>query len=96
VTCSCCEQNDSDDCARTSSARREELSRVIITAQNGFYNFRYIGHSFSDGRVEVSDELKDLYTVYQQEIHASVYTSLPRTQSRMVYDTKLPPIYSRT
>jgi hypothetical protein len=51
---------------------------------------------YVDGRVEVSEELKDLYSIYQQEIHASVYTSLPRTQSRMVYDTKLPPIYNRT
>lgn len=46
--------------------------------------------------MEISDELKDLYTIYQQEIHASIYTSVPRTQSRMVYDTKLPPIYKRT
>lgn len=50
-----------------------------------------------DGRVEVSDELKDLYSIYQQEIHASTYTSgTSRTQGRIVYDMKLPPIYNRT
>lgn len=35
--------------------------------------------------------------MYQQEIHASTYTNgQPRAQSRIVYDTKLPPIYSRS
>lgn len=53
--------------------------------------------SDEDGRVEVSDDLKSLYSEYQQEIHASTYTSgAPRTQSRIVYDMKLPPIYKRT
>lgn len=59
-----------------------------------FFSLRLL---MQDGRVEVSDELKDLYSIYQQEIHASTYTSgAPRTQSRLVYDTKLPPIYKRT
>lgn len=50
-----------------------------------------------EGNVNISEELKDLYSVYQQEIHASTYTGgAARAQSRIVYDTKLPPIYKRT
>ncbi|CAG9807399.1 unnamed protein product [Chironomus riparius] len=67
--------------------RQRRLCEDIISTQRRL---------IEDGRVEISEELRDLYTIYQQEIHASVYTSLPRTQSRMVYDTKLPPIYNRT
>jgi kinesin family member 18/19 len=51
-----------------------------------------------DGKVDISDELKELYSVYQQEIHASAFStgsSSQRPSSRFSYDTKLPPIYNR-
>lgn len=47
-------------------------------------------------RVELPEELKELYSVYQQEIHASIYNN-PRssTSYRELYLNKLPPIYPR-
>lgn len=49
--------------------------------------------------MELPPELKDMYALYQQEIHASTYTSgsgsgaTPSTAAS--YDRKLPPIYKR-
>jgi hypothetical protein len=112
VIYSCCAPRDKEGFARISSALNEDSLKVNIHschARNLDFFFSFFCCNFMniviyihnqivlDGRVEISDELKDLYTIYQQEIHASVYTSLPRTQqNRMVYDTKLPPIYNRS
>lgn len=49
---------------------------------------------YSDGKVELPDDLKDMYSQYQQEIHASIYNGSISTP-RDLYDRKLPPIYSR-
>lgn len=47
-----------------------------------------------EGKVELPDDLKEMYAQYQQEIHASAYTG-PISTPRELYDRKLPPIYSR-
>lgn len=102
-TFSCSGPKDRGDCVKISSARNEELSKVFWIANSKQTNKHRLNFSSSffrlikDGRVEVSNELRDLYSEYQQEIHASTYTSgAPSTQSRIVYDMKLPPIYKRT
>lgn len=41
-----------------------------------------------EGNVELPDELRELYGLYQQEIHAGTVTSTA------AYERKLPPIYT--
>lgn len=93
-----CEPKDKEDFVKTSSARNGELLKVRKTKLCSWKTLQKIVLKLlTDGHVDVSEELKDLYSIYQQEIHASTYTSgAPRTQSKIVYDTKLPPIYNRT
>ncbi|CAO1436451.1 unnamed protein product [Diamesa hyperborea] len=68
--------------------RQRRLCEDIISTQRRI---------IEEGKVNISEELKELYSMYQQEIHASTYTNgQARAQSRIVYDTKLPPIYSRS
>lgn len=45
-----------------------------------------------EGKVDLPEDLRELYALYQQEIHASTYTSGLYTASRDFYDSKLPPI----
>lgn len=95
ATCSSSARNDSGGCAKTSSVLRDGLLKVITRDACKCRHFEFI--LYLEGNVDISEELKDLYSVYQQEIHASTYTGgAARAQSRIVYDTKLPPIYKRT
>lgn len=52
---------------------------------------------FAEGKVELPEDLRELYALYQQEIHASTYNSgLYTAASRGdYYDSKLPPIHQR-
>lgn len=49
--------------------------------------------------MELPEDLRELYALYQQEIHASTYTASTHTASTggprgvTLYDTKLPPIF---
>lgn len=52
-----------------------------------------------DGKVDLPEELKELYALYQQEIHASTYENTTPSTSSDVYTKqdfkqRLPPIYS--
>lgn len=58
-----------------------------------------------EGKVELPEDLRELYALYQQEIHASTYTSglqtaisggTPYSSGRDFYDNKLPPICQRS
>ncbi|TDG42570.1 hypothetical protein AWZ03_011009 [Drosophila navojoa] len=60
--------------------RQRRLCEDIISSQRRL---------IEEGNVELPDELRELYGLYQQEIHAGVVT--PSTSS---YDKKLPPIYT--
>ncbi|XP_055632179.1 kinesin-like protein KIF19 [Toxorhynchites rutilus septentrionalis] len=66
--------------------RQRRLCEDIISTQRRI---------LEDGKVELPDDLREMYALYQQEIHASTYTSGMQTASREYYDTKLPPIYHR-
>lgn len=65
--------------------RQRRLCEDIISTQRKI---------IEDGRVELPDELRELYSLYQQEIHASTYTGA-LSSPRELYDRKLPPIYTR-
>ncbi|KAL7731205.1 hypothetical protein ACLKA6_014393 [Drosophila palustris] len=60
--------------------RQRRLCEDIISSQRRL---------IEEGNVELPDELRELYGLYQQEIHAGVVT--PSTGN---YDKKLPPIYT--
>ncbi|KAH8388492.1 hypothetical protein KR093_008004 [Drosophila rubida] len=60
--------------------RQRRLCEDIISSQRRL---------IEEGNVELPDELRELYGLYQQEIHAGVVT--PSTSN---YDKKLPPIYT--
>ncbi|GAB0092447.1 Kinesin-like protein [Sergentomyia squamirostris] len=70
--------------------RQRRLCEDIISTQRRL---------IEEGKLELPPELKDMYALYQQEIHASTYTSgggtgaTPSTAAS--YDRKLPPIYKR-
>lgn len=50
---------------------------------------------YTDKKVELPEELRELYAMYQQEIHASIYNPRSNTSYRDLYLSKLPPIYTR-
>lgn len=60
--------------------RQRRLCEDIISSQRRL---------IEEGNVELPDELRELYGLYQQEIHAGVVT--PSTTN---YEKKLPPIYT--
>ncbi|XP_030563893.1 kinesin-like protein KIF19 [Drosophila novamexicana] len=60
--------------------RQRRLCEDIISSQRRL---------IEEGNVELPDELRELYGLYQQEIHAGVVT--PSTSG---YEKKLPPIYT--
>lgn len=65
--------------------RQRRLCEDIISTQRRI---------IEEGKVELPDELKYLYALYQQEIHASSFVPNVSTP-RELYDGKLPAIYSR-
>lgn len=65
--------------------RQRRLCEDIISTQRKL---------IEDGKVELPEELRELYSLYQQEIHASTFNG-PLPTPRDLYDRKLPPIYSR-
>lgn len=66
--------------------RQRRLCEDIISTQRKI---------IETGNVELPDELRELYSLYQQEIHASTYTG-SLSSPRELYDRKLPPIYKRS
>lgn len=65
--------------------RQRRLCEDIISTQRKL---------IEDGRVEMPEELKELYSLYQQEIHASTYTGTMPPATRDAYgDKKLPIIH---
>uniref|UniRef100_A0A8D8F912 Kinesin-like protein KIF19 n=3 Tax=Culex pipiens TaxID=7175 RepID=A0A8D8F912_CULPI len=76
--------------------RQRRLCEDIISTQRRI---------IEEGKVELPEDLRELYALYQQEIHASTYTSglqtaisggTPYSSGRDFYDNKLPPIYQRS
>lgn len=65
--------------------RQRRLCEDIISTQRKL---------IEDGKVDLPDELRELYSLYQQEIHASTYNGA-LSSPRDLYDRKLPPIYGR-
>lgn len=65
--------------------RQRRLCEDIISTQRKL---------IEDGKVELPDELRELYSLYQQEIHASTYNGALNSP-RELYERKLPPIYPR-
>lgn len=61
--------------------RQRRLCEDIISSQRRL---------IEDGQVELPDELRELYSLYQQEIHSSSVS----TGVGSSYERKLPPIYS--
>ncbi|KAH8383781.1 hypothetical protein KR009_010514, partial [Drosophila setifemur] len=61
--------------------RQRRLCEDIISSQRRL---------IEEGNVDLPDELRELYGLYQQEIHAGVVTPSPSTS----YEKKLPPIYT--
>lgn len=66
--------------------RQRRLCEDIISTQRKI---------IETGNVELPDELRELYSLYQQEIHASTYAGSLSTP-REIYERKLPPIYKRS
>lgn len=66
--------------------RQRRLCEDIISTQRKI---------IETGNVELPEELRELYSLYQQEIHASTYTG-SLSSPREIYDRKLPPIYKRS
>lgn len=65
--------------------RQRRLCEDIISTQRKL---------IEEGRVEMPEELKELYSLYQQEIHASTYTGTMPPSTRDPYaDRKLPSIH---
>lgn len=65
--------------------RQRRLCEDIISTQRKL---------IEEGRVEMPDELKELYSLYQQEIHASTYTgTMPPATRDGLADRKLPSIH---
>nr|XP_014272056.1 kinesin-like protein KIF19 [Halyomorpha halys] len=62
--------------------RQQRLTDEIITRQR---------HLIEDGKIPLPTELQDLYTLYQQEIHATTFSTDTAGIPYSVYDT-LPPI----
>lgn len=65
--------------------RQRRLCEDIISTQRKL---------IEDGKVELPEELRELYSLYQQEIHASTYNGM-LSSPRELYDRKLPPIHNR-
>lgn len=65
--------------------RQRRLCEDIISSQRKL---------IEDGKVDLPEDLRELYSLYQQEIHASTYTG-PISSPRELYERKLPPIYTR-
>ncbi|XP_058826212.1 kinesin-like protein KIF19 [Topomyia yanbarensis] len=66
--------------------RQRRLCEDIISTQRRI---------IENGNVELPDELRELYALYQQEIHASTYTSGRKTAGYEYSDSKLPSIYHK-
>lgn len=49
----------------------------------------------TEKKVDLPEELRELYSMYQQEIHASIYNPRSSSSYRELYLSKLPPIYPR-
>uniref|UniRef100_A0AAG5DQS7 Kinesin motor domain-containing protein n=2 Tax=Anopheles atroparvus TaxID=41427 RepID=A0AAG5DQS7_ANOAO len=66
--------------------RQRRLCEEIISTQRRI---------IEEGKLELPEDLRDLYALYQQEIHASTYTAGTHTATReeALYDAKLPPIF---
>ncbi|XP_037027783.1 kinesin-like protein KIF19 isoform X2 [Bradysia coprophila] len=65
--------------------RQRRLCEDIISSQRKL---------IEDGKVDLPEQLRELYSLYQQEIHASTYAG-PISSPRELYERKLPPIYTR-
>lgn len=65
--------------------RQRRLCEDIISTQRKL---------IEDGKVDLPEELRELYSLYQQEIHASTYNGSLSSPSEL-YQRKLPPIYPR-
>lgn len=65
--------------------RQRRLCEDIISTQRKI---------IEEGKVELPEELRELYALYQQEIHASTYTGT-MSSPRDLYERRLPPIYTR-
>uniref|UniRef100_A0A182YH28 Kinesin motor domain-containing protein n=1 Tax=Anopheles stephensi TaxID=30069 RepID=A0A182YH28_ANOST len=66
--------------------RQRRLCEDIISTQRRI---------IEEGKVEMPEDLRELYALYQQEIHASTYNSGMQTASGGFYDAKLPPIFGQ-
>ncbi|XP_053678627.1 kinesin-like protein KIF19 [Anopheles nili] len=70
--------------------RQRRLCEDIISTQRRI---------IEEGKVELPEDLRELYALYQQEIHASTYTSGMQTATgssrHVLYDAKLPPIFGQ-
>ncbi|XP_053681672.1 kinesin-like protein KIF19 [Sabethes cyaneus] len=66
--------------------RQRRLCEDIISTQRRI---------IEEGKVELPEDLRELYALYQQEIHASTYSSGRHTAGRDYAENKLPPIYFR-
>uniref|UniRef100_A0A182STL9 Kinesin motor domain-containing protein n=1 Tax=Anopheles maculatus TaxID=74869 RepID=A0A182STL9_9DIPT len=66
--------------------RQRRLCEDIISTQRRI---------IEEGKVEMPEDLRELYALYQQEIHASTYNSGMQTASGAFYDAKLPPIFGQ-
>uniref|UniRef100_A0A182MZU1 Kinesin motor domain-containing protein n=1 Tax=Anopheles dirus TaxID=7168 RepID=A0A182MZU1_9DIPT len=70
--------------------RQRRLCEDIISTQRRI---------IEEGKVEMPEDLRELYALYQQEIHASTYNSGMQTAAGAgfprdaLYDAKLPPIF---
>ncbi|XP_058445584.1 kinesin-like protein KIF19 isoform X2 [Malaya genurostris] len=66
--------------------RQRRLCEDIISTQRRI---------IEEGQVELPDDLRELYSLYQQEIHASTYTNGRQTAGCEYSENKLPPIYHK-
>ncbi|XP_049279713.1 kinesin-like protein KIF19 [Anopheles funestus] len=71
--------------------RQRRLCEDIISTQRRI---------IEEGKVDIPEDLRELYALYQQEIHASTYNGGINTPTSgfprdALYDTKLPPIFGQ-
>ncbi|XP_055586964.1 kinesin-like protein KIF19 [Uranotaenia lowii] len=66
--------------------RQRRLCEDIISTQRRI---------IEEGKVELPEDLRELYALYQQEIHASTYTSGLYSRGGYYESSKLPPIYNQ-
>ncbi|XP_058063825.1 kinesin-like protein KIF19 [Anopheles bellator] len=68
--------------------RQRRLCEDIINTQRRI---------IEEGKVELPEDLREMYALYQQEIHASTYTKTATgaANRELHYDAKLPPIFGQ-